>query len=102
MSLPRIALIGCGNMGRSLAGGLIQAGWTADALQGVDPQPFAGLHRCLVVRFKPFRPSRHGYQSTSLPVSPQAQARRSREKTMDKEQADNGFGSCSERMPGAA
>ena len=39
MSLPRIALIGCGNMGRSLAGGLIQAGWSADALQGVDPQP---------------------------------------------------------------
>ena len=39
MSLPRIALIGCGNMGRSLAGGLIHAGWSADALQGVDPDP---------------------------------------------------------------
>jgi len=39
MSLPRIALIGCGNMGRSLAGGLIHAGWSADALQGVDPAP---------------------------------------------------------------
>ncbi len=39
MSLPRIALIGCGNMGRSLASGLIQAGWSADTLQGVDPEP---------------------------------------------------------------
>ncbi len=39
MSLPRIALIGCGNMGRSLAGGLIHSGWSADALQGIDPEP---------------------------------------------------------------
>ncbi len=39
MSLPRIVLIGCGNMGRSLAGGLIQAGWSADALHGIDPEP---------------------------------------------------------------
>ena len=39
MSLPRITLIGCGNMGRSLAGGLIQAGWSADALHGIDPEP---------------------------------------------------------------
>lgn len=38
MPLQRITLIGCGNMGRSLAGGLIQAGWTADTLQGVDPE----------------------------------------------------------------
>jgi len=39
MSFPRIALIGCGNMGRSLAGGLVRAGWGADAVHGVDPEP---------------------------------------------------------------
>lgn len=39
MSSPRIALIGCGNMGRCLAGGLIRSGWAAGALCGVDPDP---------------------------------------------------------------
>lgn len=37
MAEPGIALIGCGNMGRSLAGGLVRAGWSGAGITGVDP-----------------------------------------------------------------
>lgn len=39
MAEPGIALIGCGNMGRSLAGGLVRAGWSGARITGVDPDP---------------------------------------------------------------
>jgi len=37
MTRPRIGFIGAGNMGRSLAGGLIRNGWSADNLIMADP-----------------------------------------------------------------
>jgi pyrroline-5-carboxylate reductase len=37
MAEPGIALIGCGNMGRSLAGGLVRAGWNQAGIIGIDP-----------------------------------------------------------------
>jgi len=37
MTRPRIGFIGAGNMGRSLAGGLIRNGWPADQLIMADP-----------------------------------------------------------------
>lgn len=39
MAEPGIALIGCGNMGRSLAGGLVRAGWNPAGITGIDPDP---------------------------------------------------------------
>ncbi len=38
---PRILLIGGGNMGRSLAGGLVRSGWKADDITVSDPDPRA-------------------------------------------------------------
>jgi pyrroline-5-carboxylate reductase len=39
MTHPTIALIGCGNMGRSIAGGLVRAGWEPGRIAAVDPEP---------------------------------------------------------------
>lgn len=36
MKDPKIAFVGCGNMGRSLIGGLISSGFLADSIVGVD------------------------------------------------------------------
>src|SRR3972149_2102903 len=39
MEDTRIAIIGCGNMGRSLIGGLIANGLASQFLSGADPDP---------------------------------------------------------------
>ncbi len=39
MTQTGIALIGCGNMGRSLAVGLVRAGWAPQRIIGIDPDP---------------------------------------------------------------
>ena len=38
---PRILLIGGGNMGRALAGGLVRSGWAIDRIAVADPNPDA-------------------------------------------------------------
>lgn len=46
---PRILLVGGGNMGRSLAGGLIRSGWAAGDITVADPDPQS--HQALASEF---------------------------------------------------